>query len=104
MTDVTRYPNRWKQGQSGNAAGRKLGARNRFSEQFMSDVADAWAKHGGLCPDDHPGLSAYVIGLVEEGFDKLIIEGRGRVSHEYPIGCDGRGGPGCSGRDHRRVE
>ena len=36
----------WKQGQSGNPAGRPIGTRNRFSEKFVSDVAAVWDERG----------------------------------------------------------
>lgn len=36
----------WKPGKSGNPNGRPVGARGRFSERFVSDISDAWAKHG----------------------------------------------------------
>ena len=31
---------------SGNPKGRVLGSRAKFSEQFVSDLADAWSEHG----------------------------------------------------------
>lgn len=37
---------RWLPGQSGNAAGKVVGTRNRFSEKFVSDVAAIWDQHG----------------------------------------------------------
>jgi hypothetical protein len=39
-------PTKWKPGQSGNLNGRPVGARGRFTEQFVSDIAAAWHKHG----------------------------------------------------------
>ena len=36
----------WQPGQSGNINGRPVGARGRFTEQFMADISDAWHKHG----------------------------------------------------------
>jgi hypothetical protein len=39
-------PGTWKPGESGNPAGRPIGARNKFSELFVRDVAATWAKHG----------------------------------------------------------
>ena len=37
---------RWKPGQSGNPAGRPLGARHRIAEKLLTDLESAWAKHG----------------------------------------------------------
>jgi hypothetical protein len=37
---------KWAPGASGNPAGRPVGARNRFAEAFVGDVATVWAKHG----------------------------------------------------------
>ena len=36
----------WQPGQSGNPNGRPVGARGRFSERFVNDIADAWGKYG----------------------------------------------------------
>jgi hypothetical protein len=38
--------NRFAAGQSGNPAGRTPGARNKFSSQFVADVAADWSEHG----------------------------------------------------------
>jgi len=37
---------RWKPGESGNPAGRPLGARNRFSEDVIHVIAADWAAGG----------------------------------------------------------
>jgi hypothetical protein len=42
MNDVKR----WVPGQSGNPAGRSIGARSRFTEAFVGDVARVWEQHG----------------------------------------------------------
>src|SRR5215813_4621766 len=44
---MTKYPNRWLPGQSGNPNGRPLGSRSEFSTSFMRDLAKVWAKRGG---------------------------------------------------------
>jgi hypothetical protein len=36
----------WKPGQSGNPAGRKLGARNKLGEKFIDDVYQKWCDKG----------------------------------------------------------
>jgi len=36
----------WKPGQSGNPAGRPLGARSKFSMAFYEDLLDVWTEHG----------------------------------------------------------
>src|SRR4051794_40147621 len=36
----------WKPGQSGNPAGRPLGARARISEKLLADLASVWETHG----------------------------------------------------------
>lgn len=36
----------WKPGQSGNPAGRPLGSRNRFSEDFLRDFHEMWLALG----------------------------------------------------------
>src|SRR5262245_55593554 len=43
---MTKYPNRWLPGQTGNPNGRPLGARTEFSNSFMRDLARVWAKCG----------------------------------------------------------
>ena len=36
----------WKPGQSGNPAGRPIGARQRISEKLLADLAVVWEVHG----------------------------------------------------------
>ena len=36
----------FKKGQSGNPAGRPVGARSKLQEAFWKDFAGAWAEHG----------------------------------------------------------
>lgn len=36
----------WKPGQSGNPAGRPVGARSKFSEMAVANLLDDWATHG----------------------------------------------------------
>jgi hypothetical protein len=36
----------FKPGESGNPAGRPVGTRVRFSEEFLQDFHEAWQKHG----------------------------------------------------------
>ena len=44
---MTKYPNRWLPGQTGNPNGRPLGARTEFSANFLRDLARVWAERGG---------------------------------------------------------
>jgi len=37
---------RWPKGQSGNPAGRPVGARPRISEQLLAEIASVWEEHG----------------------------------------------------------
>jgi len=47
---ATKYPNlaahSWRPGQSGNPAGRPVGARNRLGEKFLEDLHRDWREHG----------------------------------------------------------
>jgi hypothetical protein len=36
----------WKLGQSGNPAGRPIGARQKIAERLLADLADVWEPHG----------------------------------------------------------
>jgi hypothetical protein len=36
----------WQPGESGNPLGRPIGARGRFSQRFIADLAAAWEQHG----------------------------------------------------------
>jgi hypothetical protein len=36
----------WKQGESGNPAGRPKGSRNKLGEEFITEVYSDWCKHG----------------------------------------------------------
>jgi hypothetical protein len=36
----------WVRGQSGNPAGRPIGARQKISEKLLADLATTWEKHG----------------------------------------------------------
>jgi hypothetical protein len=55
----------WTPGQSGNPSGRPIGARGRFSQQFISDLTTAWEQYGAdalaqtakLYPDRFVGIS-----------------------------------------------
>jgi hypothetical protein len=37
---------RWQKGQSGNPAGRAVGARQKISERLLADLASVWETHG----------------------------------------------------------
>ena len=45
------YPNRWKPGQSGNPAGRPVGARQKIEESFLESLRKKWAAEGDAIVD-----------------------------------------------------
>ncbi len=59
----------WVAGQSGNPDGRPVGARGRFSQQFVADLSDAWEQYGAdalaqtakLYPDRFVGICSDLI-------------------------------------------
>lgn len=77
---------RWKPGQSGNPAGRAIGARQRLSEQMLSDLADVWKVSGkdvleGLVKDDPGKLATIAYGLLpRDVFVSVTQSGPGDVT------------------------
>jgi hypothetical protein len=59
----------WQTGESGNPHGRPVGARGRFSERFIADLATAWEQHGEAAlartaveyPDRFVGICAHLL-------------------------------------------
>ena len=59
----------WQTGESGNPHGRPIGARGRFSERFIADLATAWEQHGEAAlartaveyPDRFVGICAHLL-------------------------------------------
>jgi hypothetical protein len=59
----------WQPGESGNPAGRPVGARGRFSQQFVEDMRASWERHGATVmdrvavkyPDRYLGIAAHLI-------------------------------------------
>ena len=59
----------WGAGQSGNPAGRPVGARGRFSERFVADLTTAWEQYGEtalaetakLYPDRFVAIASHLI-------------------------------------------
>jgi hypothetical protein len=59
----------WSPGQSGNPLGRPIGARGRFSQQFIDDMRASWDRHGATVmdrvaveyPDRYLGIAAHLI-------------------------------------------
>jgi hypothetical protein len=59
----------WLPGESGNANGRPIGARGRFSQRFVADLSDAWEEHGATAlartaqeyPDRFVGICSHLI-------------------------------------------
>jgi hypothetical protein len=59
----------WKPGQSGNPAGRPIGARAKISEKLLADLATVWEAHGqavleSLVTDDPGKLAQIAYGLL----------------------------------------
>ena len=59
----------WTPGQSGNPAGRPVGARGRFSQQFVENMRASWERHGAAVmdrvaaeyPDRYLGIAAHLV-------------------------------------------
>jgi hypothetical protein len=59
----------WQPGESGNPAGRPIGARGRFSQRFIADLSNAWEEHGATAlartakefPDRFVGICSHLI-------------------------------------------
>ena len=59
----------WQPGESGNPAGRPIGARGRFSQRFIADLTTAWEEHGATAlartateyPDRVVGIRSHLI-------------------------------------------
>jgi Family of unknown function (DUF5681) len=66
--NITTGPHRWKKGETGNPAGRPLGARQKISEKLLADLADVWQEHGKavltrLVSEDPGKLAQIAFGL-----------------------------------------
>ena len=60
---------RWKPGQSGNPAGRPVGARQRIAERLLEAIAEKWELHGDsvldrLAADDPKAFAQIAYGLL----------------------------------------
>jgi len=77
----------WVAGQSGNPGGRPVGARGRFSQQFIEDMRASWERHGAMVmdrvaveyPDRYLGIAAHLIpkevtATIEAGSGVLDLE------------------------------
>ena len=77
----------WVAGQSRNPAGRPVGARGRFSQQFIEDMRASWERHGATVmdrvaveyPDRYLGIAAHLIpkevtATIEAGSGVLDVE------------------------------
>ena len=77
----------WIAGQSGNPAGRPVGSRGRFSQQFIEDMRASWERHGATVmdrvaveyPDRYLGIAAHLIpkevtATIEAGSGVLDLE------------------------------
>lgn len=71
---------RWQPGESGNPAGRPVGARQKIAERLIADIADKWEQHGGsvlerLAKDEPAKFAQIAYGLLpREAF--LTVEQR----------------------------
>jgi hypothetical protein len=85
---ITTGPHRWKKGETGNAKGRPLGARQRISEKLLSDLAGVWEEHGAavlqrLAADDPGKLAQIAFGLLpKEAFLSVSQAAPGGLSPE----------------------
>jgi hypothetical protein len=81
----TGHPN-WKPGQSGNPAGRPLGARAKFSETAMANLLDDWTKHGpGVLAEVRAKDPSTYLGVAFNTLPKdvaISIENRGPLDSE----------------------
>ena len=86
----------WTPGQSGNSAGRPIGARGRFSQQFVEDMRASWERHGAAVmdrvaaeyPDRYLGIAAH---LVPKEVTATIDAGRGGLDPaDYHTASDQR--------------
>jgi hypothetical protein len=62
-------PHRWMPGESGNPAGRPVGARQKIAEALLADLHEVWAEHGKdvltrLAKDDPGKLASIAYGLL----------------------------------------
>src|SRR5262249_10112640 len=77
----------WQPGQSGNPLGRPIGARGRFSQQFIEDMRASWEEHGATVmdrvaveyPDRYLGIAAHLIpkevtATIEAGFSVVDLQ------------------------------
>jgi hypothetical protein len=72
----------WKPGQSGNPAGRPLGARQRISEKLLADLADVWEVNGkavleSLVTEDPGKLAQIAYGLLPRDIFVRVEDQRG---------------------------
>ena len=67
--NITTGPHRWKKGETGNPAGRPIGARQKISERLLNDLATVWEEHGAavltrLATEDPAKLAQIAYGLL----------------------------------------
>jgi hypothetical protein len=85
---ITAGPHRWKKGQTGNPAGRPVGARQRIAEKLLADLATVWEAHGRgvlerLVTDDPARMATIAFGLLpKEAFVSVARAAPGGLSAE----------------------
>jgi hypothetical protein len=85
---ITTGPHRWKKGETGNAKGRPLGARQRISEKLLTDLAGVWEEHGAgvlqrLAAEEPGKLAQIAFGLLpKEAFLSVAQAAPGGLAPE----------------------
>ena len=86
----------WQPGESGNAGGRPIGARGRFSQRFIADLTNAWEQYGAdalaKTAQDYPDR---FVGICSHLIPKDV---QVSLTTQLPAGLDQR----RLGRDRRR--
>ena len=72
----------WKPGQSGNPAGRPVGARNRLAETFLEDLYRDWQEHVDVVNEVLEGLSLDGQSIVHV-FNKMDLVSDARDFEEH---------------------
>ena len=78
-------------GQSGNPAGRPLGARNRLAETFLEDIYAVWRQHGRKAVEklaiEEGRSTPFAPHIPHNGYEYAIVGSEGR--HDLREGTKG---------------